>query len=153
MTPVDENAAVPPIAVQLGVALMELGGSTVAYLDANTRYPALTPTGSGDDPDGTGAFSTHWLFESLALLTPKKHARAVDAVAQLEQALSEGAQLFEYVLVDLTGFEQLGELEEALDLVEHLILVVSAGRSRERDLIDFQLRLADQPILGTLLVE
>ena len=154
LTPVDPRAAVPPVAVQLGVALMELGGSTVAYLDANTRWPALAlPSGQDTAGDGDGPFSTRWLFESLALLVPRTEARAVDAVPQLERLLFDGVEIFEYVLVDLTGFDRLGELEGAVDLMEQVILVASAGRTRETDILEYQMRLGADRILGALLVE
>ena len=159
--PADEKSAVPPVAVQLGIALMELSGSTVAYLDANTRWPALpadlvdTQTSAAvreSESRERSPFSTRWLFESLALLVPRTPTRAGDAVPQLERLLFDGVELFEYVLVDLTGFDRLGELDGAVKLMDFVILVARAAGTRERDLLDLKSDLDPDRILGALLV-
>src|SRR5258708_7214488 len=42
LVPASADVAVPPIAVQIGLALVELSGATVALVDANVRWPAFS---------------------------------------------------------------------------------------------------------------
>ena len=66
--PVDDSVAVPPVLVQLGLALTELTGATVAVVDANVRYPGLGGLSRGQRTDHeSSVFSTRWLRGSLAL--------------------------------------------------------------------------------------
>ena len=152
-TPVDDLTAVPPVLIRLGVAMMELAGSTVAYLDANTSWPALPadliPQSQKED---TSHFVTRWLLDSFAFLVPREKTRAVDAVPQLERVLTDGVEIFEHVLVDLTGFDRLGELDGAIRLMDQVILVARSGGIRERTLLDLQARIGKERILGTLLI-
>ena len=49
--PADDQVAVPPILIQLGIALTELTGSTIAVVDANVRYPGLGSLNEGKQTD------------------------------------------------------------------------------------------------------
>ncbi len=102
--PADAAVAVPPLLLQLGLALCEATGGTVAVVDANVRYSGLPMLAHGRAPDHAGSvFSTRGRRGSLALLTPPRVERAGEVVPQLTRALREGADLFGHVLVDLTG--------------------------------------------------
>ena len=108
--PVQDDVGVPSVAIQLGLSLVELSGATAAYVDANVRFPALAAMSVGQDLTAPNeVFSTRWLKGSLALLTPHKAERAGEAVPALASLLLDGTALFEHVLVDLTGFDRLGE--------------------------------------------
>src|SRR5262245_6060316 len=161
--PATPKVAVPPIALQLGSALVELTGATVAFVDANVRYPALSAMAEEEgevavkraatDPDGHArVFRTRWLRGSLAVLTPPAAELAGEAVPALARLLLDGVDLCEYVLVDLTGFDVLGEHASAAACMDAVILVGQAHLTRERDLLRFLREMPSSRFLGVLLV-
>jgi hypothetical protein len=151
--PSGADVAVPPLAIQLGVALVELSGATVAYVDANVRRPAVSELVAGRPRDGDETiFATRWLRGSLALLTPTEAGDAGAGVPQLRRVIERGTELFAHVLVDLTGFDQFGDHLSAVDLVEGVLLVGRAGRTREKELLRLAWQLAPEQNLGVLLV-
>jgi hypothetical protein len=153
LIPAARDVAVPPLAIQLGVALTELSGSTIAFVDANVRYPSLSALARGTGTDSAETvFTTRWLRGSLALLTPPSTERAGEVVPQLARLLLDGVDLFEHVLVDLTGFELLGEHGSAAACMDAVMLVGRAHRTREKDMLRFQREMPAQRFLGVLLV-
>jgi hypothetical protein len=151
--PSDDRVAVPPVTIHLGLALCNLTGATVAVVDANVRYPALADISRGQhtDHDDT-AFATRWLRGSLALLTPPRVERAGEVVPQLARVLLQGSDLFAHVLVDLTGFELLGEHASAAACMDAVALVGRAHRTRERELVELAQLMPYGRFLGVLLV-
>ena len=151
--PSDDTVAVPPLLVHLGLALCDLTGGTVAVVDANVRYPALAKIARGQRHDrDRSVFSTRWLRGSLALLSPPRVERAGEVVPQLARVLLEGAELFAHVLVDLTGFELLGEHASAAACMDAVALVARAHRTRERELVELADLMPANRFLGVLLV-
>jgi len=151
--PSDDRVAVPPLIIHLGLALCDLTGATVAVVDANVRYPGLAEISRGQATDhGDSVFATRWLRGSLALLSPSRVERAGEVVPQLARALLEGADLFAHVLVDLTGFELLGEHASAAACMDAVALVGRAHASRERELVELAQLMPHQRFLGVLLV-
>jgi hypothetical protein len=151
--PSDDRVAVPPVAIHLGLALRDLTGATVAVVDANVRYPALGRVSKGQRTDhDESVYSTRWLRDSLALLTPPSVEKAGEVVPQLARLLLEGSDLFAHVLVDLTGFELLGEHASAAACMDAVALVGRAHRSRERELVELAQLMPHGRFLGVLLV-
>jgi hypothetical protein len=151
--PSDERVAVPPLLVHLGLALCDLTGATVAVVDANVRYPGLGALARGQRTDhDDSVFTTRWLRGSLALLSPPRVERAGEVVPQLARALLEGAELFAHVLVDLTGFELLGEHASAAACMDAVALVGRAHRTHERELVMLADLMPHGRFLGVLLV-
>ncbi|MBP9087105.1 MAG: hypothetical protein KBG15_13370 [Kofleriaceae bacterium] len=151
--PTDALVATPAVLIHLGLALVELTGATVAVVDANVRYPALAALSTGASRhNDESVFSTRWLRGSLALLSPTKVERAGDVLPQLARLLGEGADLFKHVLVDLTGFELLGEHAAAAASMEAVVLVGRAHRSRERELLALAQSMPPERFLGVMLV-
>ncbi|HUJ60946.1 MAG TPA: hypothetical protein VLX92_20725 [Kofleriaceae bacterium] len=151
--PSDDRVAVPPLLVHLGLALCDFTGGTVAVVDANVRYPALAAIARGQrtDTDDT-VFSTRWLRGSLALLSPPRVEQAGEVVPQLARVLLDGSDLFAHVLVDLTGFELLGEHASAAACMDAVALVGRAHRTRERELMELAQLMPHGRFLGVLLV-
>ncbi|HTR54342.1 MAG TPA: hypothetical protein VMJ10_26800 [Kofleriaceae bacterium] len=149
--PSDDAVAVPPLLVHLGLALCELTGATIAVVDANVRYPALAHL-TGGQRGHDSVFATRWLGGSLALLSPPRVERAGEVVPQLARALSTGAELFAHVLVDLTGFELLGEHASAAACMDAVALVAGAHRSKERELVELAQLMPAGRFLGVALV-
>ncbi len=151
--PSDDRVAVPPLLVHLGLAMCDLTGATIAVVDANVRYPGLAGLAKGQRTDrDDSVFSTRWLRGSLALLTPPRVERAGEVVPQLARLLLEGSDLFAHVLVDLTGFELLGEHATAAGCMDAVAVVGRAHRTRERELAALAELMPHDRFLGVLLV-
>ena len=151
--PSDDFVAVPPMLIHLGLALADLTGGTIAVVDANVRYPGLSRLAAGRTADHDGSvFTTRWLRGSLALLTPPRGERVGEVVPQLARALLEGASLFAHVLVDLTGFELLGEHGSAAACMDAVALVGHRRRTREPQLRALADLMPRDRFLGVLLV-
>lgn len=150
--PASDRVAVPPVIVQLGLALCDLTGGTVAVVDANVRYPGLANLAKGRDSDPHTVFTTRWLRGSLALLSVPRVERAGDVVPQLYRVLHEGSDLFAHVLVDLTGFELLGEHAAAAAAMDAVAIVGRAHQSREDELVELARLMPRGRFIGVLLV-
>jgi hypothetical protein len=151
--PAEDSVAVPPVLIQLGIALTELTGATIAVVDANVRYPGLGALNEGQETDSDDSvFSTRWLHGSLALLSPPHVERAGEVVPQLARVLLDGSDLFAHVLVDLTGFELLGEHASAAACMDAVAMVGRAHRTREHELIELAQFMPHGRFLGVLLV-
>jgi len=151
--PTTASVAVPPVAIQLGIALTELTGSTIAVVDANVRWPGLaglTATGATGTTDSV--FKTSWIRGSLALLSPPHSERAGEAVPQLARLLLDGCDLFAHVLVDLTGFDLLGEHASAAACMDTVVLLARASRTRENQLLTMRKAVPKNRFMGVLLV-
>lgn len=151
--PAGDHVAVPPVLIQLGIALNDLTGATIAVVDANVRYPGLSALNEGKQTDSDDSvFSTRWLRGSLALLSPPHVERAGEVVPQLARVLLDGSDLFAHVLVDLTGFELLGEHASAAACMDAVALVGKAHHTRERELAELAQLMPRGRFLGVLLV-
>ena len=153
LVPGDDQVAIPPLAIHLGLALCDLTGGTIAVVDANVRYPGLPNLAKGQATDHVDSvFTTRWLRGSLALLSPPKVERAGEVVPQLARVLLDGADLFAHVLVDLTGFELLGEHASAAACMDAVALVGRAHHTREQELLELAQYMPPGRFLGVLLV-
>lgn len=151
--PGDDKVAVPPVLIQLGLALCDLTGATIAVVDANVRYPGLGSLNRGRTADHEDSvFSTRWLRGSLALLSPPGVERAGEVVPQLARVLLDGADLFAHVLVDLTGFELLGEHASAAACMDGVAIVARAHLTHEQQLMELAQLMPQGRFLGVLLV-
>ena len=151
--PCGDAVAVPPVIMQLGLALCDLTGATVAVVDANVRYPGLANLAQGlQRTRDESVFSTRWLRGSLALLSPPRVERAGEVVPQLARVLLDGADLFAHVLVDLTGFELLGEHASAAACMDAVALVGRAHDTREREVLELAALMPRGRFLGVMLV-
>jgi hypothetical protein len=151
--PAEDNVAVPPVLIQLGIALTELTGATIAVVDANVRYPALGAINRGQETDSDDSvFSTRWLYGSLALLSAPQVESAGQVVPQLARVLLDGSDLFAHVLVDLTGFELLGEHASAAACMDAVALVGRTHKTREKELLELARLMPHGRFLGVLLV-
>jgi hypothetical protein len=151
--PSDDKVAVPPLIIQLGLALVDLTGATIGVIDANVRYPGLAALNQGKATDNDDSvFSTRWLHGSLALLSPPRAEKAGQVVPQLARVLLEGSDLFAHVLVDLTGFDLLGEHGSAAACCDAVALVSRAHTTRERELLQLARLMPAGRFMGVVLV-
>lgn len=153
LVPADDRVAVPPVAIQIGNALCDLTGATVAVVDANVRYPGLSQLARGSQADrDDSVYSTRWIRGSLALLTPPRAERAGQIVPQLARLLLEGVDLFAHVVCDLTGLELLGEHASAAACMDGVIILARAHRTRESALLALRRQMPAERFMGVLLV-
>lgn len=151
--PSNDRVAVPPVIIHLGLALCDMTGATIGVVDANVRYPGLAHLANdGERGDHDGVYSTRWLRGSLALLSPPRVERAGEVVPQLSRVLREGSDLFAHVLVDLTGFELLGEHAAAASGMDAVAIVGEAHHSREHELVELARLMPRGRFIGVLLV-
>lgn len=153
--PSDDDVSVPALLVHLGLALCDLTGATTGVVDANVRYPGLAHLPSVvARPAGLAStvFTTRWLHGQLALLTPAHAEHAGEVVPQLARALLECQDLFGHVLVDLTGFELLGEHATAAACMDAVAIVGRARKTRDAQLMELARMMPRGRFLGVLLV-
>jgi hypothetical protein len=152
--PSSDDIGITGVGVQLGLALADVSGATIAFVDANLRWPAIADleVAAEKSPDDQSAFVTRWIRGSLALLTPMSVGEAGAGVPQLARVIQLGSWLFAHVLVDLTGFKKLGEHLAAIEMVDAVLVVSRAGRTREDELLRLKHELPEHKNLGVLLV-
>lgn len=152
LIPADDRVAVPPIAIQLALALSHASDRTVNVLDANTRHPALSQLASKlEERTQRRGFITTWIAERVTVTTPPA-ARPGLNLAELEETLARDRQRYGFLLIDFTGFQRLGEHIRAFQIVDGVLLVARTGRTRERDLLRCHADIPDDKNLGVLLL-
>lgn len=152
LLPASPDVGIVAVGVQLGLALTEVSNGTVAYADANLRWPAISQIAVGTRPgENESLFATRWLRGHLALLTPPRAGDAGAGVPQLARIIQHGAELFAHVVVDLTGFKELGEHLAAVDMMDAVVVVARAGRTREIELLRLDHELPRPLNFGVLL--
>lgn len=149
--PANERTPIAPLLVELGLALCELAGTTVAVVDANARYPSLPHLGRL--AKGNAAYSTRWLRGPLALISPTPAERSGEVVPRLARVLIETTEMFGHLLVDLSGFERLGEHATAAACMDAVAIVARAHHTNERALHRLAAHLPHDRFLGVVLVD
>jgi hypothetical protein len=144
-----KKSAVAAAAIQLGLVLGDAAITIVAFVDASPGGPVLSslaPTAI----EAVGDFALVTLAPRLVALTPQ--AEGGPRRASLERALAEAARRYDYVLVDLTGFEATGEHAWAFDLVDGVALVARGGVTREHEIVAKHAAIPPERDLGVLIV-
>jgi hypothetical protein len=150
--PAGDDVAVPPVLIQLALSLSTLTGSPAAVVDANVRYPGLSALAS-EAQLSDSVYATRWVIgNSVALLSPHGLGSAGDVVPQLSRVVADGAEIFGHMLVDLTGFELIGEHASAAAGMDAVIVVGRTHRTREQAILALAQVLPADKFLGVLLV-
>jgi hypothetical protein len=148
LLPAGDDVAVPGVAIQLGRALADKRTTPVAVVDAHASWPCARMLATAG-PEGSPV-ALSWLVENLALLTPRSfHAGAM--LGQLTAVIRDTGAAFGHLVVDLTGFNHLGEQLAAFDLVEGVALVARGGRTPLREIQRRFREIPDGRRLGVLL--
>lgn len=150
--PAGDTVAIPPLLVHLGLALSEPTGARVAIVDANVRFPGLADAVSGLAAAPASAFATRWIRPTLALVAPPAVQPAGLVVPALSQLVAAGMGGFEHVLVDLTGFERLGEHIAATACVDAVAIVARKDETHEQRLLALAAVVPPHRMLGVTLV-
>lgn len=153
LLPASSEVAVLPVGIQLASALTELTGGAVAYVDANARWPALSREEWRSLPEELVAgFAVRRVGPLIRLLTPHAEGGAGAGVVLLDALLGEDGDHYARLLVDLTGFRELGDHLAAIRSLDGVVIVARAGHTREADLLKLNHALAPEKNLGVLLV-
>ena len=153
LLPTGPTVAVPPIALQLGFVLADVSEGTVALIDANTQHPGLsTLVPQSERDDAHAGFAMTWLADFFMLLTPVSDKLHGLELEPLERVLREECAYYAHVLIDLTGFERIGEHWGAYEAVDAVLLLEHPGTTPERDLLRLHREIPASKSLGTLLV-
>lgn len=144
--PAGPEVAVPPLVLELGGCLAEQRGP-IALVDGQGSWPCAAPLAAGAAPAERLAVTT-WLGARLALLTPR--AGPIH-LGQLARLLAEEAGHFALLLVDLTGFDERGELPGGCELLDAVALVARSGHTRLGDVTRRLGELPREKQLGVLL--
>lgn len=150
LLPAGREVAVPAVALQVARALVDLTGSPVAVVDAAGTWPAASPIRE-EQRSAPSLFATAWLVENLAVLTPKSFDIG-GMLRKLEAALDDEAALFGHLVVDLTGFEGMGEHAAAMGALDAVALVARAGKTTDDDIVRWMREIPREHNLGVLLV-
>ncbi len=151
--PASSTVSVPPLAIQLGRALADLSRGTAAFIDANVFRPGLPVAGEAAADEGSDSiFVTRWLRGSLALVVPKWIGEVGAGVPQLAWIIQDNREVFAHMLVDLTGFDAIGDHRNAIELLDGVITVGRAGQTRDRDLLQLHFQIPEDRNLGVVLV-
>ena len=127
LLPATRNVAVIPLAIRLAVASVYLGVERVVVVDANTRLPAFRATVASSE------YARELGSEELL---PGVFVRRLDGpplhgldLALLNRTLKQERNLAGLVLVDLTGFSDLGEHLRAFEMTDGALIVAVAGQT------------------------
>ncbi len=147
LAPATDDIGIPAIALQLGLALVELTGRTTAVIDAQGTWEA--PDGPAPATSDGSIFATTWLTDRLALMTPRAFSTS-GVLLDLRSFFRETSSIG-YVIVDMTGFEHTGEHLELMALLDVVAVVARAGLTTSREVRRWMLEIPAARNLGVLL--
>ncbi len=152
LIPADDRVAIPPVAIQLSLALSHAADQTVNVLDANTRHPALTQLASKlEERTQRRGFITTWIADRVTVTTPPGPLAGLNLV-ELEETLQRDRERYGFVLIDFTGFDKLGEHVRAYQIVDGVLIIARTGKTKERDLLEKHVDVPAEKNLGVLLI-
>ena len=152
LLPADDVVAVPPLALQLAVALSHVVvEGTFAVVDANTRRPALTRL-LEESEQMSRKFRTAWIAERVTVITRAASPDERLDIDAVRNVVKRDRDRYSSMLVDFSGFERYGEHPTAFDLADGVLLVARVGKSKERDLLQLQAQIPEELDLGVMLV-
>ncbi|MCU0691449.1 MAG: hypothetical protein MUF54_08610 [Polyangiaceae bacterium] len=153
LLPAGPRVAVAPVAVQLGFVLADASEGAVALIDANTLMPGLSHLVPAEArTQAKAGFVSTWLTDFFVLLTPLTTKRTGLDLEMIEKRLREECEYYVHVLVDLTGFEHVGEHFGTFDFVNGMLVVGHPGATSERELLRLASEIPAACNLGVLLV-
>lgn len=151
LLPASETVGVPPSALQLAVVLGHVAQAPAAFIDANTRWPALAALAQEKQLPQVQGFAVVQASEWLHVLVPSQPQMRID-LAALAELVVRHAGAYQQLLLDLTGFEILGEHAAAFDLVDGVLLIARAGTSSEAQMMRVQAAVPPKLLMGGILL-
>jgi hypothetical protein len=125
----------------------------VCFIDANSRWPALSALApfaeKGGDDD---SYTLTWLADFFVVMSHAGKPRQRLDLDLLDKTLRYDCDGFSHVLVDLTGFDLLGEHWLGYDLMDGVLLVAHSGFTTEQDIVRCHKDIPKSRDMGVLLV-
>jgi Mrp family chromosome partitioning ATPase len=146
--PAEPRVAVPPLLVQLALALNDRGTVPVTLIDTNLRFPAFHRLAAGRSAVHSGLAAVE-LGPSLDLLTPCEVNRKPFSAKELVELLERLRERCRHVLLDLTGLDH--DLP-GFDFVDAAVLVAHSRTTHEYALTLAARKLPRDRQLGVLFV-
>jgi len=141
------------VGLHLGLVLADACQGAVCYIDGNSRWPALTaltPFAEKNSPlDG---YALTWIADFFVVMTPVGIRKQRLELNLLDKTLGDDCEGYAHVLVDLTGFDRLGEHWLAYDMMDGVLLIAKAGVTTEQDIIRCHKEIPKSRDLGVLVV-
>jgi hypothetical protein len=139
----------------LALALARPYAATVAWLDLGAAYRS-TILPEGEPVDDGSLVSSRWVERRLLWMAPATVPEAgmrYELVAMLlDELLLAREEPFDYVLVDLAGFEREGELIETIQHLQGVLVVARVGHTTRAELERVRDVVPPEHNLGVLLL-
>ena len=144
-----ENVGVPAIALQMGLAMVDITGSPTGVVDVTGTW--MRPPSRQPHAKCSWSFEASWLTDKLALLTPCSFG-AGTVVRKLEALVRAETSGIDLLVVDLTGLVRTGEHLAAITLLHGVAVVAYSGRTTSSQLETWMRDIPADKNLGVLLV-
>jgi hypothetical protein len=148
LAPAGDDVAVAGAAVKLARALAGARHQPVCLVDALGSWGLGAATRV--ETAGDGAAAPIWLLGDLGLITLRAPHPSL-ALHRLEACVARRRADHTTLVVDLTGFAQLGERRAAFELLDAAVVVARAGRTTTRQIRDALRDVPEDRGLGVLL--
>jgi hypothetical protein len=148
LAPAGDDVAVAGAAVKLARALASARRRPVFVVDALGSWGpgATTTVEAGDD----GSAAPTWLIADLGVITLRAPHPSL-ALARLKECVARTLAVRLTLVVDLTGFDQLGERPAAFELLDAAVVVARSGRTTTRQIRNALQDVPEGRALGVLL--
>jgi len=148
LLPASKRVAVPAVAIQLSVVLAQVCLGSIAFVDANTRWPSLGVAVATVQRRDLARIALHENVVAFARAGPPTDR--ID-MAWLYAVLDEDTRGFAHVFVDLSGFPRMGEHVDAFDVLDGVLVVARSGDTTEGELVARHGDVPKSKRLGVLL--
>src|SRR5262249_30874872 len=116
-------------------------------IDAHGSWPGAREVEGQAD---AALFATLWILDNLALLTPRTFDIGA-MLPKLNAAVRDEAAIFHHLVIDLTGFDHMGEHLSVMETLDGVIVLARSGRTRLGDLEHWMRDIPPERNLGVLL--
>lgn len=151
LVPATPSIGIAGLGLHLAHAFSDLGIVPVSFVDANTQAPALSELAS-EAFAGSAGLVDITVARGIRVTTSVGPARAGLALPELERKLAELSETSRYVLVDATGFRELGEHLRLYEVVDGVLIVAESGRTADSVVRQYYSEVPAARIMGVLLV-
>lgn len=150
--PASPTVAIPPLLSLVGQALAEITSLPIAMIDANIRWPGVVSAeGEAAKDANESLFTKLTIGENIVLFMPARIGPEGAGVPQLRLLIQRIRSRYHYVLVDLTGFDKIGEHLNAIEITEGIYIVGRARESMEYDYLRIHYQIPQEQNLGVIL--
>ncbi len=152
LMPASPTVAIPQLGLHLGMVLADACHGAISYIDGNSRWPALGALEPFAEKSASSeGYALTWLDDFFVVMPPKGERKKRLELVLLEKTPRDDCDGYCHVLVDLTGFDLLGEHWLGYDLMDGVLVVANAGSTTERQLLHCHQEIPKSRDMGVLL--